>query len=96
MGRILVVIILLGIIYLLWRAFGPQTWQQVSPQQPAKPVIKGPDDDESFLWELEKRAFKEKRAAEEARRRAEEARKAQELRQRKAQDEDTPEPPIQP
>ena len=29
-----------------------------------KPVIKGPDDDEEFLWNLEKERFKQRRAQE--------------------------------
>ena len=31
-------------------------------------VIKGPDDDEEFLWNIEKNRFKERRAREEAER----------------------------
>lgn len=45
---------------------------QVDSETPY-PEIKGPDDDEQFLWELDKKRFKERRAREqEAERRREE------------------------
>ncbi|WP_018297831.1 hypothetical protein [Corynebacterium lubricantis] len=81
MGRILLVILIIVAIWLLWRAFGPGSQKRLdamsSPNQ--SPAIKGPDDDEEFLWNIEKTRFKERRAKEEADRRA----KEEEERQRK-------------
>ncbi|MHA2787996.1 hypothetical protein ACXZ66_02440 [Corynebacterium sp. S7] len=81
MGRILLIILIIVAIWLLWRAFGPGSSKRLdstsAPQQP--PAIKGPDDDEEFLWNIEKNRFKERRAKEEADRRA----KEEEERQRK-------------
>ena len=37
-------------------------------QAQQRPQIKGPDDDEDFLWNIEKNRFKERRAREEAER----------------------------
>jgi len=46
-------------------------------------VVKGPDDDEEFLWRLERDRFKQRRAEEEARKREEEqARRGAEREQR--------------
>lgn len=49
-------------VYLMWRAFGPGSSSRGADQPPA---IKGPDDDEEFLWNIEKKRFKERRAREE-------------------------------
>lgn len=72
MGKILLAALFILAAVLLWKAFGPGTWKsnQVGPQQQPR-QIKGPDDDEVFLWNLEKQRFKERRAreAEEAKRR---------------------------
>ena len=55
------------------------------PQPGQKPEIKGPDDDEEFLWNIEKNRFKERRAREEAERREAERR---ELERRRSEAED--------
>lgn len=59
-------------------------------------VIKGPDDDEEFLWNLEKQRFKERRAKEEAARRAEEEKRRRErleqLRLKREAEEKKPNP----
>lgn len=60
-------------------------------------VIKGPDDDEEFLWNLEKQRFKERRAKEEAARRAEEETRRRERleqlrREREAQEKNKQQP----
>ncbi|MGD7003129.1 hypothetical protein [Corynebacterium halotolerans] len=67
MGRLLLLLLIIVAVVLLWKAFGPKTWQkrQVTPAAPPRPV-KGPDDDEDFLWNLEKNRFKERRAREAA------------------------------
>ena len=70
MGRVLILVLIVVAIYLVWKACGPQSWNR--SQSAETPMIKGPDDDEEFLWELEKKHFKEMRArqkAEEERRR---------------------------
>lgn len=73
MGRIIVLLLLVAAVYLVWRAFGPQSWKRATLfDAPQEPLIKGPDDDEEFLWELEKRQFKQRRAKEEAQRQEEE------------------------
>ena len=84
MGRILLLLLVALAIYLMWRAFGPGSSERYgslrggrgggtrvsAAEQP--PAIKGPDDDEEFLWNIEKNRFKERRAREEAERRARE------------------------
>lgn len=54
MGRIILFALVVLALVLVWKAFGPQTWKR-----PAEPRIKGPDDDPDFLWELDKKRFKE-------------------------------------
>lgn len=70
MGRVLLILLVALAIVLLWRAFGPGSSERygtpAKKQQP--PAIKGPDDDEEFLWNIEKNRFKERRAKEEAER----------------------------
>ena len=73
MGRIIVLLLLVAAAYLVWRAFGPQSWKRATLFDAfQEPIIKGPDDDEEFLWELEKRQFKQRCAKEEAQRQEEE------------------------
>lgn len=60
---------------MLWRAFGPgsnERYGALRPKEQQPPAIKGPDDDEEFLWNIEKNRFKERRAREEAERKARE------------------------
>ncbi|MCP1388061.1 hypothetical protein M5J20_07630 [Corynebacterium sp. TA-R-1] len=82
MGRVLLILLVILAAYLMWRAFGPGSNQRYgSVQQEQRPAIKGPDDDEEFLWNIEKNRFKERRAKEEAerkRREEEERRKRRE------------------
>lgn len=68
MGRLLLLLLIIVAAVLLWKAFGPKTWQKKETAETAPPPkeIKGPDDDEDFLWNLEKNRFKERRAREEA------------------------------
>jgi len=82
MGRLLLLALVVLAVALLWRAFGPGSAERYGslrggPQPGQKPEIKGPDDDEEFLWNIEKNRFKERRAREEAerKRRAEEERR---------------------
>lgn len=71
MGRLLLIALVVLAIFLLWRAFGPGSSERYGTATQAQqlPAIKGPDDDEEFLWNIEKNRFKERRAKEEAERR---------------------------
>ncbi|WP_411706631.1 hypothetical protein ACLI1M_000317 [Corynebacterium sp. LaCa54] len=62
MGRIILLLLFVLAAYLVWKAFGPSTWKKHEVDQPR--AIKGPDDDEEFLWNLEKERFKQRRAQE--------------------------------
>ncbi|MDY3128083.1 MAG: hypothetical protein SOW59_08195 [Corynebacterium sp.] len=67
MGRILLFLLFVLAAVLVWKAFGPGSWKRNQPEAGNAPaVIKGPDDDEEFLWNLEKEAFKQRRARERA------------------------------
>lgn len=70
MGRLLLILLVLLAAYLMWRAFGPGSNERygTKPMNTPRPEIKGPDDDEEFLWNIEKNRFKERRAKEEAER----------------------------
>ncbi|QNE88858.1 hypothetical protein H0194_07140 [Corynebacterium incognita] len=61
MGRLLLILLVLLAIYLVWKAFGPSSWAKNQPAEPEPRAIKGPDDDEEFLWNLEKERFKAER-----------------------------------
>lgn len=86
MGRLVILVLVIVTVIVLWKAFGPKTWNNGEgpsngsgngqfPQlgrQKRKPVErKGPDDDPDFLWNLKKERFKAQREEE---RRIEEAR----------------------
>ena len=65
MGRVLLLILIIVAVILLWKAFGPGTWNRQNRNSATEqPAIKGPDDDEDFLWRLEKDAFKQRREKE--------------------------------
>ena len=83
MGRIILLLLFILAAYLVWKAFGPSTWKKREVEQPR--AIKGPDDDEEFLWNLEKERFKQRRAQEEAERRK---REEEERRKRLEEDDD--------
>lgn len=73
MGRVLLLLLIVVAVVLLWKAFGPKSRQKSQvTNAPAQQAIKGPDDDEDFLWNLEKNRFKERRAKEAAAREEEE------------------------
>lgn len=59
MGRVIVLLFLVFVAFVVWKAFGPSSWKKNEA-----PQIKGPDDDEDFLWQLDKQRFKEKRERE--------------------------------
>ena len=94
MGRLILLLLIVLAVWLLWRAFGPGSSERYGPlrtknvQQP--PAIKGPDDDEEFLWNIEKNRFKERRAKEEAERRVreEEERRLRREQQREEEQDD--------
>ena len=68
MGLLIILLQLIAAVVLVWKAFGPSSWKSKSQavQQPPQREIKGADDDEDFLWNLEKEAFKQRRARERA------------------------------
>ncbi|BAU94850.1 hypothetical protein N24_0588 [Corynebacterium suranareeae] len=68
MGRLLLIILVIVAIVLLWKAFKPSTWRRNAGvnQGQAPRQVKGPDDDEEFLWNIEKNRFKRRRAEEAA------------------------------
>ena len=73
MGRVLLILLIILAVYLMWRAFGPGSAERYGTRAPEqRPAIKGPDDDEEFLWNIEKNRFKERRAKEESERRKKE------------------------
>lgn len=63
MGRFLLLLLVILAIFLLWKAFGPPS-RRNQDARPVQPEIKGPDDDEEFLWNIEKQRFKERRERE--------------------------------
>lgn len=84
MGRIVLLLLIILAVWMMWRAFGPGSSKRYGAEQTAPPAIKGPDDDEEFLWNIEKNRFKERRAQEEAERR----RREEEERRKRFDDQD--------
>ncbi|AHW63110.1 hypothetical protein [Corynebacterium glyciniphilum] len=76
MGRLVIVVLVIVTVIVLWKAFGPKTWNNTSrtPQNNQFPSLgrqknqvvknKGPDDDPDFLWNIKKERFKAQREAE--------------------------------
>lgn len=95
MGRLLIILLIIAAVVLMWMAFKPSTWQRNQKNRGAAPApkpIKGPDDDEEFLWNIEKNRFKQRRAQEAARQEEEERMKRARERYEKPDNEsDTPE-----
>lgn len=60
MGRLLLLLLIIVAVVLLWKAFAP-TSLGGAPRPGQRPMVKGPDDDEEFLWQLEKERFKKRR-----------------------------------
>lgn len=82
MGRLILILAVLAVLYLLWKAFGPQSWS--SRQQPPgqeRPI--GPDDDPDFLWTLKKKEFEKKRREQRELERAQQELAAREARARR-------------
>ncbi|MDO5098971.1 MAG: hypothetical protein Q4D85_09435 [Corynebacterium sp.] len=98
MGRLILLLLLILAAYIVWRAFGPHTWNRnINRANQPPQMIKGPDDDENFLWELEKKQFKQRRAQEEAFRQEEERiKRAQQRYEKKPEGGDEPESPEEP
>ncbi|KQB87334.1 hypothetical protein [Corynebacterium lowii] len=91
MGRLILILLIIIALVLLWKAFGPKTWNRGTAlnrlnRVPQQPVIKGPDDDPDFLWNIDKQRFKERRAREQA----EEARQQEEQRRTQRRDVQNP------
>ncbi|RNE48943.1 hypothetical protein [Corynebacterium alimapuense] len=72
MGRLLLILLIIVAIVLVWKAFGPSSWKRNQVDSATPKAIKGPDDDEEFLWNIEKNHFKQRRAREDAAREDEE------------------------
>lgn len=76
MGRLVIVVLVIVTVIVLWKAFGPKTWNNTSRtpqntqfpslgrQKNQAPKTKGPDDDPDFLWNIKKERFKAQREAE--------------------------------
>ncbi|MDU0478647.1 hypothetical protein QVA66_05270 [Staphylococcus chromogenes] len=71
MGRLLLLLLFIAAAVLLWKAFAPRSLGGAARPTAEPRQIKGPDDDEEFLWKLEKERFKQRRAEEERRKREE-------------------------
>lgn len=96
MGRIFLIILVIVAVILLWKAFGPSSWKRSGENnandQAPQPAVKGPDDDEEFLWNLEKQRFKERREKEsrdEAARLEQQRRKERERRHESEESDET-------
>ncbi|WP_411706915.1 hypothetical protein [Corynebacterium sp. LaCa78] len=63
MGRLILLLLFVLAAYLVWKAFGPSSWKSRQVEEQPR-SIKGPDDDEEFLWNLEKERFKQRRKQE--------------------------------
>ena len=63
MGRLSLLLLFVLAAYLVWKAFGPSSWKSRQVEEQPR-SIKGPDDDEEFLWNLEKERFKQRRKQE--------------------------------
>lgn len=72
MGRLLLILLIIVAVVLVWKAFGPSSWKRNQKAGATPRAIKGPDDDEEFLWNIEKNRFKQRRAREAAAREEEE------------------------
>ena len=59
MGRIILLLLIIATVVAIWYAFGPPSRKQVGSSDPR---ALGPDDDEDFLWQIEKERFKRRRA----------------------------------
>lgn len=75
MGRLAILLLVIVTIIVLWKAFGPKTWNkqgldqkkqfpQLGRQKNKEVTAKGPDDDPDFLWNIKKERFKAQREAE--------------------------------
>lgn len=76
MGRLAILLLVIVTIIVLWKAFGPKTWnndRELSGENPFPPLgrgkkkevqTRGPDDDPDFLWNIKKERFKAQREAE--------------------------------
>lgn len=94
MGRVILLILIIVAVVLLWKAFGPKSWRKNQLRQSAPPrQIKGPDDDEDFLWNLEKDRFKQRRAREAAAQEEAERMKRAKERYRETPRSESQEPP---
>lgn len=91
MGRLLLIALIIVAVILLWKAFGPSLKNRTRQSAPDTPAIKGPDDDEEFLWTIEKQRFKERRERE-AREQNKQADKQADKERRKPQEDEDPEP----
>lgn len=59
MGRVVLLLLVVATVVAVWYAFGPPSRKEVDPVDRR---ALGPDDDEDFLWQIEKERFKRRRA----------------------------------
>lgn len=83
MGKLILLALIVLAAVLVWKAFGPASWNQNRQANSADhPSIKGPDDDEEFLWNIEKNRFKERRRQEQERQQRRDGQQRNEHQQR--------------
>ena len=92
MGRLLLILLIIVAVVLVWKAFGPSSWKRNQKAGATPRAIKGPDDDEEFLRNLEKNPFKQRRAREADEREEEERRRRAEERYQPKNPEEVEEP----
>lgn len=61
MGRLLLLLLLIAAVVFVAYAFRPQWFRSRGSDAEPEPRIKGPDDDDEFLWQLKKEQFKKRR-----------------------------------
>lgn len=72
MGRLILLLFIILVVVMLWKAFGPGSrgngMRRISaPQQEPRPLA--PDDDPEFLWKLKKAEFDRRKREQERRER---------------------------
>ncbi|HJE84021.1 MAG TPA: hypothetical protein K8V94_00365 [Corynebacterium amycolatum] len=72
MGRLILLLFIILVVVMLWKAFGPGSrgngMRRISAPQP-EPRPLAPDDDPEFLWKLKKAEFDRRKREQERRER---------------------------
>ncbi len=90
MGKLILLALIVLAAVLVWKAFGPASWNQNRQANSVnRPAIKGPDDDEEFLWNIEKNRFKERRRQEQERQQRHDEQQREENQQHQGRDRGT-------